>query len=90
MTVPDLSGLSVDEAIAIAARLELSLVTADGQPLTGPGLITSQQPAPGELLARHSAITVWIAGPGGDDAGVREPRTPPPATHPHRAEADEP
>lgn len=86
--VPDLIGLSVSEAASIVHELDLSLVTPDGEAAVSlPRLIVRQQPCPGERLPRTHDVIVWTAG-GGDETGVREPRTPPPATHQGHTAAD--
>jgi len=76
--VPDLRGLTVAEAEAVAAGAGLVVVGPDGR-ATGllRGLVAGQRPEPGPAPAPFREVVVWTSGPGGE-AGVREPVVPPP------------
>ena len=77
LTVPDLRGLTVAEAEAVAARVHFVVIGPDGRPASLlRGLITGQRPDAGAQVWRHTEVTVWTSGPGGE-AGVREPVVPP-------------
>ena len=81
VTVPDLIGLSAQQAHDFARRAQLVAVGPD--PDARPsmrGVVSGQSPAAGSLAARWSTVVIWtIRGGGGPgDAGVREPRNPSP------------
>lgn len=83
--MPLVVGLSVTagQRTAGAAGVVLAPADGDGPPLaalTWPqeAVITSQVPPPGETLFRWDSVIVTWDEPGGDTAGVREPRRPPP------------
>ncbi|WP_052433305.1 PASTA domain-containing protein [Streptacidiphilus carbonis] len=82
VTVPDLIGLSPQQARDFARRAQL--VAAGPDPDARPamdGTVSAQAPGAGSLAARWSTVVIWTVhrggGPGGD-AGVREPRNPSP------------
>lgn len=86
VTVPDLIGLTVDQARL--AGLEAGVVVAsadlDGPPIgtvaLGRTVVVTQEPVPGiEVPPGDLVLVTWIdLGGGGPDAGDREPRVPPP------------
>lgn len=84
VTVPHLVGLTVSLARRVAweAGVVVAAADPDGPPLgalTWPGVwvVTAQHPEPGARLRRLGSMVVefreWSPG---DDAGVREPRSP--------------
>jgi beta-lactam-binding protein with PASTA domain len=81
IVVPDLRGLTVAEAEAeaesVAARVGRAVVGPGGRPVgLLRGLVAGQAPDAGSQVSRDAAVTIWMAGPGGE-AGVREPIVPP-------------
>jgi hypothetical protein len=86
VVVPNLIGLEVSEAqrVCDAAHLVVTGPDADGPPvesLTAVDLwiVTSQRPGPGAIAHREDPVTIeFRKSGGGDDAGDREPRDPPP------------
>lgn len=82
--VPDVAGMTVEDARQVAheAGLALAQPDPDGPPLralTWPGMwwITVQDPAPGSELYRWDSVVVRFQGAdAGGTAGVREPRRP--------------
>jgi hypothetical protein len=81
VTVPDLIGLSPQQARDFARRAQLIAVGPD--PDARPpmdGVVSGQSPASGSLAARWSSVVIWTIRRGGGpgDAGVREPRNPSP------------
>jgi beta-lactam-binding protein with PASTA domain len=77
VAVPDVRGLAVMEAEAVASSVGLVVVGRDGRPAgLLRGLISGQSPEGGTPARRGNAVTIWTAGPGGE-AGVREPVIPP-------------
>jgi hypothetical protein len=96
VVVPDLVGLTVEEArdVATAAGVVPASADPDGPPLaalTWPGrfVVTGQQPPPGALLLRWDSVVVEVR-PDDVPAGVREPRVPPPGRLVAHEEADRP
>ena len=90
VAVPDLRGLTVLEAAAVAGRVDLLVTDPDGRPFTLlEGLVTEQLPGSGMPVPRLTTVTVWTSGPG-REAGVREPRVPPLLRRDAGAEADRP
>ena len=94
--VPDLVGLTVRRARRFGHESGF-VVTGpdpDGTPLgalTWPGtwVVTAQNPAAGVRLARGERVTVLFEEvPGGETAGVREPRRPSPSPLSAEAEAE--
>ncbi|GAA1996145.1 PASTA domain-containing protein [Nakamurella flavida] len=82
--VPDVVGLPLEAARSVVVSSEL-LVAApdpDGPPLdalAGPAaVVTAQDPAPGGIVERESAVRLWVDSGGG---AVREPLTPAPLEH---------
>jgi eukaryotic-like serine/threonine-protein kinase len=63
--VPDLSGMTQDEAAAALDAAHLSLGAVDSQPSDQPeGTVVSQNPTPGEKVDRNSRVDVVLsAGP---------------------------
>jgi beta-lactam-binding protein with PASTA domain len=63
--VPDLSGMTQDEAVAALERAHLSLGTVETQPSDLPeGTVVSQNPIPGDKVDKNSAVDVVLsAGP---------------------------
>lgn len=81
VTVPDLIGLSAQQAHDFARRAQLIAVGPDPDAVPSMrGVVSGQSPAAGSLAARWSTVVIWtIRGGGGPgDAGVREPRNPSP------------
>jgi hypothetical protein len=83
--VPDLIGLEVARARAVADSLDLFITSAnpDGPPigaLTWPGrwVVTAQNPPAGARAPRGSWVVVDFDERGGGSAGDREPRLPTP------------
>ena len=80
VVVPDVRGLVVDDAgaIAAAAGVVLAQPDADGPPLAAltwrrPVVVLTQDPMPGTTIHRYGSVVVtWTE----DDAGVHEPRRP--------------
>jgi len=73
VAVPDLRGLTLTEAEAVAAGGGLAVVGGDGRPAgLLRGLVAGQIPDRGTPVRRDTEVTVWTAGPGGE-AGIREP-----------------
>jgi hypothetical protein len=84
VVLPDLVGLTIDEAQSLLCGIGLVPVgpDPDAAPLTPPGwrdgVVVDQRPYPGTRLAIGSPVMMWIErGPG--SAGVREPRRPTPS-----------
>ena len=74
VTVPDLTGRSVNEASAILAQYGLVLQVAEGRrldPKIAPDRILVQEPQPGVTARRQRGIRVWLS------AGPRTSRVPP-------------
>ncbi len=44
-------------------------------------LVEGQDPEPGDVVARGSVVRITFRKGGGDEAGVRKPRLPPPDRH---------
>ena len=92
VVVPDVVGMVVDEARAVAdtAGVVLAQPDADGPPLSAltwrlPAVVTSQDPPAGTPTRRHASVVVtWSSEPG----GVREPRRPVPRSRPDVAERE--
>lgn len=81
VTVPDLIGLSAQQARDFARRAQLIAVGPDPDALPSVhGVVSGQSPAAGSLAARWSSVVIWTlrGGGGPGDAGVREPRNPNP------------
>ena len=92
--VPDLRGMLVSEARLHGEQAGLVVVSQDpdGPPLgalTWPGVwfVVSQDPPPGEQVARGSSVRITFGRQNGGGAGVREPRRPPPDRGEHAVEA---
>jgi serine/threonine-protein kinase len=64
--VPNLTGLTQDEAVAALETAHLKLGTPTTQPSDQPvGTVVSQNPIPGDMVARNSPVDVVLsAGPG--------------------------
>lgn len=95
VTVPDVVGLIVTHARAVASKAGLALATddPDGPPvgaLTWPGvwLVTAQRPAAGTRMRRWGSLVIDFRELPGGTAGDREPRRPPPHPDELAAEAD--
>ena len=90
VVVPDLRGLTAPEAGRMGQLAGVRVVgpTGDAPWLNQlEGTVIGQHPEAGSGVARHSEVTVWTSGPGGD-AGVREPRRPLPPTLDNHAALD--
>ena len=60
--VPDLTGMSIDSATTALTDLQLTINRGDDQfSLVATGGVATQSPAPGESLARGTAVTVAIS-----------------------------
>ena len=84
MSVPDLVGLPVHEARDVGHEAAVVVVSADVDgpalgALTWPGVwvVTAQEPAAGSDVRRWATVRIAFRRAGGDEAGDREPRTPP-------------
>lgn len=94
VTVPDVVGLSLDDARSVLVQRGLVVVgpDPDGPPLTAAGwpggVVTDQTPESGAKVPEGSPVTLWL-GRGGGSAGVREPRRPAPGPKGLRAMRDE-
>ncbi|WUH96260.1 PASTA domain-containing protein [Spirillospora sp. NBC_00431] len=83
--MPAVVGLVVPDAkrVAYEAGVVIASADPDGPPigaLTWPGVwvVIAQRPAPGTVIRRWGSVVVDVRqGPPGE-AGVREPRRPPP------------
>ena len=82
VAVPDVVGLRVDHAaaIALAAGMVLAQPDPDGPPLSAltwrrPVVVVTQDPPPRTLIRRYGSVVVTWAE---EEAGVREPRRPAP------------
>jgi transposase-like protein len=95
VTVPDVVGLSFDDARSILTGHGLVAVgpDPDGPPLTAAGwpggVVTDQSPESGARVPEGSHVTLWL-GHGGGSAGVREPRRPVPGPKGLRVARTEP
>lgn len=84
VVLPDVVGLSVDEARSVLLGIGLVPVgrDPDAAPLTSAGwadgVVIDQRPYQGTVLAVGSPVMVWIER-GRGSAGVREPRRPTPS-----------
>jgi|1186.fasta_scaffold09299_3 beta-lactam-binding protein with PASTA domain len=88
VAVPDLRGLTVTEAEAVAASVGLVVVGPDGRPAgLLRGLVAGQSPDGGTPVHQDTEVMVWTAGPCGE-AGVREPVVAPLLPSEDRAAAD--
>jgi len=68
IAVPDLTGLTLPEAVSVAGPLGLSLVSATGEPpLALTGLITAQQPAAGTRVSPGTVVTISTTRTSGPD-----------------------
>ncbi|MER6575268.1 PASTA domain-containing protein [Nonomuraea sp. NPDC001023] len=83
VTVPDVVGLLVADARAVAWQAGLVIATSDpdGPPvgaLTWPGVwvVTGQHPAPGSRMRRQGSLVIECRELPGGDVGDREPRRP--------------
>jgi hypothetical protein len=94
VTVPDVIGMSCDDARQVLHSHELVGVGADpdGPPLAAQawpdGIVTDQSPASGTTVPAGSPVTLWIERGGG--SGVREPRRPTPNPRTRHEMNDEP
>jgi eukaryotic-like serine/threonine-protein kinase len=60
--VPDLTGMSIDSATSALTDLQLTINRGDDQfSIVAAGGVATQSPAPGESLARGTAVTVAIS-----------------------------
>lgn len=94
VVVPDLVGLTMDEARRVATEAGVVPASADpdGPPLaelTWPGrfVVTRQDPGPGAVLLRWDSVVVDVCRDEGG-AGDREPRRPNPTPLMAREEPD--
>ena len=83
--VPDLRGLLVDAAEGVGHDAGVIVTSSDTDgpslgALTWPGrwVVTSQSPEAGKRVRRWDTVVVQFEGDSGGNAGVREPRRPPP------------
>ncbi|MER5450316.1 PASTA domain-containing protein [Streptomyces sp. NPDC002766] len=95
VTVPDVVGLIVTQARAVAwqAGLVVAADDPDGPPvgaLTWPGVwvVTAQHPAPGSRMRRRGSLVIYFKELPGGNAGDREPRRPLPYPDGLTAELD--
>ena len=95
VTVPDVVGLNVTQARAVAWQAGLVIATddPDGPPvraLTWPGVwvVTGQHPAPGSRMRRRGSLVIYFKELPGGSAGDREPRRPLPPLDGLTAEPD--
>lgn len=59
--VPDLSGVSVNAAVDALTQAEISYVIVETDTATGtPGIVTSQDPAPGERVSGGNSVTLVV------------------------------
>ena len=90
--VPDVVGLTVDEAVVKLAERGFLGVPDDPEAvpadLLGHAVVTAQGPEAGARVAVGSRIRLWVAREGG--SGVREPRRPGPTPLTGRKMLDEP
>lgn len=87
MTVPDVVGLSWDDAWAVLEKKGLVATSSDpdGLPV---GIVTDQSPESGAMAVPGAPVRLWLSrGDGG--AGVREPRRPKPDPKSGRKMRDE-
>ena len=93
VTVPDVIGMSCDDALAILR--ELGLIPVGHNPGAAPepigptahGTVVDQVPTSGARRRTGSNVTLWLEE-GGGSAGVREPRRPKPSPRAAREERD--
>lgn len=78
VVVPDVVGMTWDNARDELRRKDLFGVNADDEPLPwSTAVVTDQSPESGAKVPAHSRVLLWVErGEGG--AGVREPRRPKP------------
>ena len=93
VTVPDVIGLSCDDALRTLRDLGLNPVGhkpgATPEPISpaATGTVVDQVPKSGARRRPGSHITLWL-DQGGGSAGVREPRRPKPSPRAARDEVD--
>ncbi len=65
VSVPDVRGLFYRpcQAVATMAGFRLAVVRLTADPMPVEGLVTGQAPAPGEIVRRHSVLTVQVWHP---------------------------
>lgn len=91
--VPDVVGMSFDDARAVLLRARLAAVLADpdAEPVSPAEwhstVVVRQYPDSGTRVWRGSPVKLWVER-GGGSAGVREPRRPPPPRRQASAEID--
>lgn len=60
-TVPDLTGVRVDDALAALQQAELSFIVVETQTVEGtPGVVASQDPAPGTRPGGDGSVTLVV------------------------------
>lgn len=93
IVVPDVVGLSFDDARATLSRAGLLAVPADGDPPPDESgwrsVVTDQSPEAGARALPVSPVRLWIER-GGGGSGVREPRRPRPTPRVEHERLDEP
>lgn len=94
VTVPDVVGLSLEDARRLLSDVGLDAVLAEPE---GPqamiadpdrATVTDQSPESGAVVHAGATVRLWV-DPGGG-SGVREPRRPRPTPRAERGAADEP
>ncbi len=95
VVVPDVTGLSLDDARSALAQRGLTALGSDpdGPPLAADGwpdgVVTDQSPESGAKVPNGSGVRLWLER-GGGSGGVREPRRPTPGPSVLRAMRPEP
>ena len=93
--VPDVIGMSLDEARKVLGGKGLGSMAADpdGPPLDLVGspdsVVTDQSPESGARVPPGSSVRLWLDQGGGGGGGVREPRRPAPDPRTARQMRDE-
>ncbi|WP_236796942.1 PASTA domain-containing protein [Amycolatopsis sp. GM8] len=91
--VPELTGLTLENARLLLSQNDLVLVESDATASRvsdwPDGVVLDQSPEPGAKVPPGSPVTVWLSGGGGGGSGVREPRRPKPDPKTGRKMRDE-
>lgn len=86
--VPNVIGVSYDDACVMLARLGLGAREPEGTATSLSGVVVNQYPDSGAVVPEGTVVTLWVhRGPG--SAGVREPRRPRPDPSQQRGLLDE-
>jgi hypothetical protein len=87
--VPNVVGREWTEARAVLADVGLVAINAQPDSPNDSGwVVTDQSPESGAMVKSGSIVRLWLRGDG--DAGVREPRRPPPTPRTARERLPEP